>query len=101
SFGNLVIQMSSDPQTPATPPVYTFDASALSFDMASSIPRANSFYRHFPLTVNGFTQAKDGNTPQALGFMGVQTPLTQASVTSPWYSLNFNIDLGSPGALAA
>lgn len=101
SFGNLVIQMTSHPQTPDVPPVYVFDASALSLDMASSVSRAGGFHSHFPLTVNGFTQAKAGTTPQALGFMGLQTPLTQASLAFPWYSLNFNVNLGSPGALAA
>ena len=58
-------------------------------------------YQHFPLTVAGFTQAKEGTKPTDLGFMGVQSPLTQSALQYPWFSLNFNLNLGSPGALAA
>jgi hypothetical protein len=69
--------------------------------MAGSTWRANSFFAHFPLTVAGITQGSGSNTPQSLGFMSVQTPLTQSTVEMPWFSLNYNLNLGSPGALAA
>ena len=101
SYGNLILEMTFDPR--ATPIVaqFAFDASHLSFDLAGSTPRSGSFFRHFPLTIAGFTQAKEGVAPADLGYMGVQTPLAQSTLEYPWFSLNFNVNLGSPGALAA
>lgn len=101
SFGNLVIEMTDDPQDVPAVPQFTFDASQLSFDLAGSTARQNSFFNHFPLTVAGFTQATTGTAPTDLGYMGVQSPLSQSSLVYPWYSLNFNLNLGTPGALAA
>lgn len=102
AFGNLVIGMSFDPK--AEPPVakFEFDATKLSLDVAASaLPREHSLFRHFPLTVASFTQGTSGTAPDGLGYMGVQTPLTQSTLSYPWFSLNYDLDLGSPGALAA
>jgi hypothetical protein len=101
NFSNLVVVMTSDPQTPEVPASFTFDAGLLAFDMAGSTTRAGSFFNHFPLTLASFTQGKSGTTPSGAGYMGVQTPLTQSSISYPWFSLDFNVNLGSPGALAA
>lgn len=101
NFSKLVIEMDFDPTASPPVPQFTFDASQLAFDLAASTARVGSLYQHFPLTVGGFTQAKEGTKPTDLGFMGVQSPLTQSTLQSPWYSLNFNLNLGSPGALAA
>jgi hypothetical protein len=100
-FGNLVVEMTFDSAADPPVPQFDFDVSNLSFDLAVSTARAASLFTHFPLTVAGFTQAKAGSAPTDLGFMGVQTPLNQASLSYPWFSLNFNLNLGSPGALAA
>lgn len=101
SFGNLAIDMTFDSAVTPSDPIFTFDASQLSFDLAASVARPGSFFTNFPLTVAGFTQAKQGTTPTGTGYMGLQSPLTLSSLTYPWYSLDFNLNLGSPGALAA
>ena len=101
SFQNLVISMSSDNSQPEIIPQFSFDASALTFDPAASTARDGSFYRHFPLALTGLTQGKSGSAPTDLGFMSVQTPLAQSTLEFPWYSLDFNLDLGSQGGLAA
>jgi hypothetical protein len=101
SFGNLVISMSFNPTDAVPVPIFDFDASQLSFDLAGSASRTGSFYQHFPLTLAAFTQAKEGTTPATLGYLGVQTPLNQSSLEYPWYSLDFDLNLGSAGALAA
>ncbi|HET6210956.1 MAG TPA: hypothetical protein VFD94_11260, partial [Jatrophihabitans sp.] len=49
----------------------------------------------------GISQAQQGSAPTDLGFMGVQTPLTQSALSYPWFSLSYNLNLGTPGALAA
>jgi hypothetical protein len=33
--------------------------------------------------------------------MGVQTPLSQSALAYPWFSLDYNLNLGTPGSLAA
>lgn len=101
NFSNLAIDMTFDPQTPEVPATFAFDAAQLAFDMAGSTTRPGSFFNHFPITLASFTQGKNGTTPSGQGYMGVQTPLTQSTLAYPWYSLNFNVNLGSPGALAA
>ena len=101
NFGNLLIDMSFDPSAVTPESAFTFDASQLSFDLAGSTAREGSFFNHFPLTISGFTQAEQNTSPTDLGFMGLQSPLSQSTLSFPWYSLNFNVNLGSPGALAA
>lgn len=101
SFGNLLLDMQFDPQIEPPDTVFAFDASQLSFDLATSTWRPDSFFQHFPLTLAGFTQAATGTTPTGQGWMSVTTPLTQSSLAYPWFSLNFNLNLGSAGALAA
>ena len=52
------------------------------------------------MTLAGFTVGQQGATPDGLGYMSVQSPLTQSALQTPWYSLNFNLNLGTIGALA-
>lgn len=99
SFANLAIDMSFQTSDPSQQ-TFTFDAGQLSFDLAGSYARTESFFNHFPLTLTGLTQAKSGTTPTGLGFMSVQSPLNQSTLAYPWYSLNFNLNLGTVGALA-
>jgi hypothetical protein len=101
AFSNLVLSMSFDPETTQQGPVFTFDASTLAIDMAASTPRPHSLFQHLPLTVARITQADQGISPTDVGFMGVQTPLTQSALAYPWFSLDYNLNLGTPGALAA
>lgn len=101
AFSNLILSMSFNPQTPQQPPTFSFDASNLAIDIAGSTPRPHSLFQHLPLTVAGITQAQQGSAPTDLGFMGVQTPLSQSALAFPWFSLNYNLNLGTPGALAA
>ncbi|MDT3395912.1 hypothetical protein RKE29_04510 [Streptomyces sp. B1866] len=101
AFGGLTVGMTFDPQAARPDPVFSFDAAHLSFDRAASTARESSPYRHLPLALPTFTQAKEGATPTGEGFLGVQTPLSQSALEYPWYSLDFDLDLGTPGALAA
>lgn len=101
SFSNLVVGMSFDPtQTPRLPS-FAFDASQLGVDIATSVARNGSLFRHFPLTLAGVTQGLANTKPTDAGYMGVTSPLPQADLLFPWFSLNFDLNLGSPGALAA
>ncbi|HEY7543813.1 MAG TPA: hypothetical protein VID27_02975, partial [Blastocatellia bacterium] len=99
SFANLALDMSFSPSD-ASEQTFTFDASQMSFDMAGSQAREQSFFNHFPLTLVGLTQAKSGTSPTGLGYMSVQSPLNQSALNYPWFSLDFNLNLGTVGALA-
>jgi hypothetical protein len=101
NFSNLAIEMSFDPLANPPAPAFNFNAGQLTFDLAASVARQASFYNHFPLTISNFTQGAQGAKPEDGGFMSVQSPLTQSSLQTPWFALNFNLNLGSPGALAA
>jgi hypothetical protein len=97
SFANLYIDMASAEADQST---FTFDASHMSFDLSSSRMRDSSLYNHFPLTLTSFTQANSGMTPASMGYMSVTNPLGQATMAFPWFALNFDLNLGSFGALA-
>jgi hypothetical protein len=101
NFSNLSIEMTFDPNENPSDPAFVFNADKLTFDLAASVPRQDSFFSHFPVTLSSFTQATQGAKPEDGGFMGVQSPLTQSSLQTPWFALNFNVNLGSLGALAA
>lgn len=100
-FANLGIGMDFSREQDPLVPAFAFDAGALSLDPAGSTARAGSFFGHFPLELAGLAQGAAGSTPADGGFLSVQTPLAQGTLQSPWFSLVFNLDLGSPGGLAA
>ncbi len=99
NFANLALDLSVPTDDPSQQ-TFTFDASQISFDLAGSYARTESFFNRFPITLTGLTQAKVGTTPTGAGFMSVQSPLNQSSLNYPWFSLNFNLNLGTLGALA-
>jgi hypothetical protein len=105
SFSNLIIHMTFVPDPPqgetAPPPTFVFDAGQMAFDLAKSIARPSSLYSHFPLKLKGFVQAKEATTPTGLGFMPIDSPLNSSALAYPWYGLQFELNMGSPGALAA
>lgn len=101
AFGNLIVTMDFNPAAQPPGPTFEFDAAQLSLDAAGSKAREPSLFHNFPLTVAGFSQGKNGTTPDGLGYMGLQTPLTQSPLTYPWFALTYDLDLGSAGALAA
>jgi hypothetical protein len=100
SFGNLAIRMTFEPQAAAIAPAFEFDASQLSLDLATSNARKDGLFAHFPLTLSGMKQM-NGTTPTELGYMGLDTVLSQSSLSYPSFSLDFDLDLGSAGAMAA
>jgi hypothetical protein len=100
SFANMAIQMSYPSATP-TQTSFTFDASAVTFDLSQSIARPGSLFAGFPLEPTSFIQVTgQGVTPTSLGYLGVQAPLGQSAVTTPWYGLVSTLDLGTAGGLA-
>jgi hypothetical protein len=100
AFSNLGLAMTFDNSDPSKQ-TFTFDPGHLSLDLARSQARANSLYSHFPLKLTGFVYQTDSKSPTDLGYMPIDSPLGAGSVTSPWYGLTFDLNLGTVGALAA
>ncbi|TND08822.1 MAG: hemagglutinin protein [Bacteroidetes bacterium] len=98
-YSNLVVHMDFPQETP-NESTFTFDASALSFDMSLSVARPESFYSHFPLQLSSLVQQKGTEQPGDLGFMSVVTPLNQGGLHLHWYGFQYALDLGSLGSLA-
>ncbi|WP_437691783.1 hypothetical protein [Sorangium sp. So ce176] len=100
SYSKLLVRMTFDPAVQHSS-VFAFDATGIAFDPSSSTARPDSLYLHFPIKVSAFIQADSVSSPGGLGYLGVQSPLAQSALAYPWFGLVFDLDLGSPGALAA
>jgi hypothetical protein len=99
-YSGMKLRMSFLPSDPATR-AFRFDPSAMAFDVGSSTARAHSLAAHFPLTAKGMLASEASKTPGDYGLLPVDTDLDTTPVTTPWYALNFDLNLGSAGALAA
>jgi hypothetical protein len=100
SFSNLGVVMTFTWGNTKTT-TFTFDPSQVTFDSQKSVPRSQSLYAHFPMTIAGLTYSDGDKKPADLGYLPVQSPLVSPGLDPSWYGLNFNLDLGSLGALAA
>lgn len=84
------------------PKQFAFNPGNVSFDPSASETRAFSLYRNFPLTIQGMSYSDISASPGSRGFFLTTTPLTNStSLQAPWYALRFDLNLGSPGELAA
>jgi len=107
-FGNLAIGMTFALGDPENTTVFTLKDGNLSFDQANSVARAGSMVRRFPIRLTGLVATADPKlsptavpqTPADLGYVAVTAPIEQATLSQPWYGLDYTIDLGTLGALA-
>ena len=82
---------------------FAFDAGLASYDISQSEVRANSLFNRFPLKVTSILQSDGRGSPSDLGFLPIRTPkdFKALRLTKDWYAINFELNLGSMGALAA
>ena len=100
AFSNLYLELAYDPQA-AVPRTFAFDASRIAFNVGGSAPRQTSMFAAFPLTLKGLVVGRSGG-PSQLGYLNVSLPgVKLASLPDQWYGLQYDLDLGGPGALAA
>lgn len=104
SFGGLSIALDSG----ATPWVFAFDVSAITFDTSRSTARKGSLYTDFGLVLKGLLNGDDSGDagsktdPGTLNYLNMPTNAPLSGVAGgPWYALQFGVDLGSVGALAS
>lgn len=104
SFSGLGISMTfnepADPTAPGSTPVYGFDPSAISFDVARSTARKGSLFSSLALKVDGLVSGDAQTTPSGLGYLDVATDLRLPGVKGDWYGLRLQANFGTPGALA-
>ena len=81
--------------------VFRFDPSQMAFDVGSSTTRATGLATHFPLTVKGVLTSDSNKTPGDSGLLPVDIDLDTVPVGTPWFGLDYDLNLGSAGALAA
>jgi hypothetical protein len=98
-FSSLMINMSF-PQSNPSGRTFAFDPSQMAFDAGASSVREHGLARHFPLTIKGMLSSSANKTPGDLGFMTVVTPLQATAVNAPWFALEYDLNLGTVGALA-
>lgn len=80
---------------------FRFDPTQMAFDVGSSTARATGLATHFPLTVKGVLASGSNKTPGDSGLLPVDVDLDTVPVGAPWFGLDFDLNLGSAGALAA
>jgi hypothetical protein len=104
SFSNLVVDMSFDIKTPSER-TFTFDASHLSFDDSQSEFRDNSLRAKFPMKVRNLIIGTEDKKPEDLGYLPISIKRSdneyrRVGVSGEWYGLDFDLNMGTPGALA-
>ena len=100
AYSALSIDMTFDQASP-TYRTFVFDATKILLDQGASQVRVLSLAAHFPMKLTGLVQGTGQTTPDSMGFMPVDSPIQGSMLTAPWFGLEFELDLGSLGALAA
>jgi hypothetical protein len=109
-FSNLNIDMDftlDNVSGTATDRQFTFEPGGMSFDLSQSTPRDNSLFKNFPINLSGLMYPKNGtkSQPADLGYLPVgirsEKPVGGQALGDKWYSLLYDLNLGSMGALAA
>lgn len=100
AYSGLTIDMTFDPATPQYRQ-FTFNAQPLLPDANASQVRAQSLAAHFPMKLTALIQGTGDVTPDKMAYMPVDSPLNGIAMTAPWFGLQYELDLGSAGALAA
>ncbi|MEJ5090684.1 hypothetical protein GEO21_11630 [Sphingobacterium faecium] len=112
-FSNLILDMKfnlnnlGSDHTPKK--TFSFDPSGVVFSKNNAMARPDSLVPHFPLDLTNLlyhspaTAAKGTPTvtPASLSYIPVDAPLATLALSSSWYALRFNVNLGSMGALTA
>jgi hypothetical protein len=98
AFSKLVLEMRYPRNAPRAT-TFRLDPSDVAFDGAK--PRKDSMASHFPLQPVAMIADGDAAQPADLGFMNVSVPdLDAMRLGARWFGLVFDLDLGTPGALA-
>ncbi|MBL4708249.1 MAG: hypothetical protein JKY48_07410, partial [Flavobacteriales bacterium] len=115
AFNNLALDMDFNLSTDTTTDLssvkdqeFAFNPSLISFDISTSTPREQSLYNKFPLSLTTLSYSNlsgDGasDKPSNHGFtaISINTDSKFSSLGETWFGLEYNLNLGTPGALAS
>ncbi len=103
-FSNLGITMDFTLLANKTtgPRKFEFDAGKASYDISQSEVRANSLFNRFPMKITSILQSDERGSPSDLGYLSVRVPreFKALRLSSEWYAIDCQLNLGSMGALA-
>jgi len=103
-FSNLGLTMNFTlrPDNTTVARRFAFDAGKASYDISQSEVRVNSLFNRFPMKVTSILQSDGRGTPADLGYLSVRPPkgFKALRLSKDWYAINFELNLGSMGALA-
>lgn len=104
NYADLGINMDFNDLNPGAR-TFSFDPTAMTFDVSSSKPRYTGFAVNFPMTLNGLSIGTSGKSPKDLGYLPVQSPFSldsnNSGISGDWYGLTFKLNMGTLGALAS
>jgi hypothetical protein len=100
AFTNYSIDMAFSLGDPQGSLVWTAHEAAVAFDLTNSKARPDSLAASFPVHLTGLSATPGTLTPADLGYVAVSAPIEQGALTTPWYGLVYELDLGDLGALA-
>lgn len=111
-FSSLYIDMKFDIQAPQRSKQFYFVPGEILLDPTLSVLRDDSLVAHFPITLQSLeyfspppasatTTSSSAVSPSSLGYQRVEAPLNYNPIKSTWYALQFNLNLGTMGSLAA
>lgn len=99
AFRDVALEMTYDP-TAAQPRAFRFATERATLEESDSGFRPGSLFAALPLTLRGLVTGSAA--PSSLGFANVKLVATPvAQLGSSWYGIALDLDLGTPGALAA
>jgi hypothetical protein len=104
TFQNLVLTMTFPTPTGSPTPVaaaFVLSNAAMRFDIGTSHVRAKSLVQEFALQVTSLVQYPSSTTPASLGYLPVIAMIPGGNLGDNWNALLFNLDMGTPGQLAA
>jgi hypothetical protein len=100
SFSNLGLRMSFPVKDPAQRHI-DFSAGEMSFDIATSTPRAGSLYSGFSLQIRGLQHGAPDTPPSRAGYAAVITDAKLTGVDGgEWWGICYQLNMGTPGNLA-
>jgi hypothetical protein len=100
AFAGLAIEMKFDKANPLGKKL-SFQSSEIRFDIATSTPRDGSLFQEFALQLQALTSGDETASPTAAGYLPVIGDAVFNGVDgSKWWALRYQVDMGTPGALA-
>lgn len=108
AFEKLVIRMTFDPQNESKPE-FELIVDEVALDPVSSTPRPDGLASRFPAVPARFVRMLGvddpdgdpaGQLPADLGYIDADCGLSQAKLTLPWFGIEYELSLGTLGALS-